>query len=255
MAPTIKARAVEIIAHRGASFDAPENTLSSFKLGYQQNADAAELDIHLTRDGRVVVLHDPDTARAAGVAKRVVERTFDELRHLEVGQWGRWRGKGFSERIPALEEVLALVPDGKRLFIEIKCGPEVLAPLARILETHHKKPGQTVLIGLDFPTMQRAKARFPRHAVCWVVGRNTAGRGYPPVQELITKAKASNFGGLDLDKRFPITPQFVDAVHQAGLKLYTWAVDDLRTARAELAAGVDGITTNRPGWLRERLAL
>lgn len=244
---------MEIIAHRGASFDAPENTIASLELAFQQNADGVEIDIHLTKDQRVVAFHDDDTARIAGVSNLIADQTFAELRGLEIGQWGRWKGRGFSEKIPTLEEVLAVIPYGKRLFIEIKCGAEVLPPLATILETSGNKPQQTVLIGFHRQTMQVAKERFLHHPICWVVGRNTAGRGYPRVQELITKARDSNFDGLDVDKRFPITREFVDAVHQAELKIYTWAVDDLRTARAEVAAGVDGITTNRPGWLREQL--
>jgi glycerophosphoryl diester phosphodiesterase len=239
---------MEIIAHRGASFYAPENTLSSFRLGFQQRADAAELDVHLTRDGRVVAVHDPDTRRTAGVTHRVVEHTFEELRKLEVGQWGRWKGRGFCEKIPALEEVLELVPKGKRLFIEIKCGPEVLPALENIFHHSH------VLIGFDYDILKAAKVRFPRHPVYWAVETDTAGKGFPPVRELIAKAKTANFNGLDLEKRFPIDRAFVEAVHQAGLKLYTWTVDELKTARAEAAAGVDGITTNRPAWLGEHLA-
>lgn len=245
--------AMEIIGHRGASYDAPENTLSSFRLAFQQHADAVELDIHLTQDRRVIALHDPDTGRVAGLRNRVARRTFSELRELEIGQWGPWKRKGFSEKIPALEEVLALVPNNKRLFIEIKCGAELLPALATILETSATQPEQAVLMGFDYHTMQTAKARFPNRPVCWIVDANTAGKGYPPVQELIAKSKAANFDGLDLSKRFPIDRQFVDSVHQAALKLYTWTVDDFKTARAQVLAGVDGITTNRPGWLREQL--
>jgi glycerophosphoryl diester phosphodiesterase len=209
---------MEIIAHRGASFEAPENTLTSFELGYQQNADGAELDIQLTRDGRVVVLHDPDTARTAGVSNRVVERTFEELRQLEIGQWGRWKGKGFSEKIPALEEVLQLVPEGKRLFMEIKCGPEVLAPLAKILETSRKKPEETVLLGFDYQIIKAAKTQMRRYPACWLVEVDPARKSYPLVPELIVKAKAANLDGLSLEKHFSIDRPFVDAIHEAGLR-------------------------------------
>src|SRR3954463_16818778 len=88
---------VEIIAHRGASFDAPENTLASFKLGYEQKADADELDIHLTKDGKIVVMHDFTTKRTGSVDKKIVEQTFDEVRAQNVGNFGKWQGKGFNE--------------------------------------------------------------------------------------------------------------------------------------------------------------
>ena len=102
--------ATQIIAHRGASHDAPENTLSAIKLGYEQNADACELDVHLTKDGKVVVIHDPDTKHNGGIAKKVVAQTLDDLRRQNVGNWGKWKGKGLSEKIPRLDEVLPLIP-------------------------------------------------------------------------------------------------------------------------------------------------
>src|SRR5882757_379741 len=80
--------ATQIIGHRGASYDAPENTLSSFKLGYEHKADADELDIHLTKDGKVVVNHDYDTKRTGGVTNKIATQTLEELRKFEIGQWG-----------------------------------------------------------------------------------------------------------------------------------------------------------------------
>src|SRR4029079_18162257 len=108
------ASAVEIIAHRGASADAPENTVASEKLGYQQGAGGGELDIHLTKDGRIVVIHDYDTKRVAGVERKVVDQTFDEIRRLNAGAWGEWAGRGFNEKIPTLDEILAIVPKGRK---------------------------------------------------------------------------------------------------------------------------------------------
>ncbi|EEF59659.1 glycerophosphodiester phosphodiesterase [Pedosphaera parvula] len=245
--------AAQIVGHRGASFDAPENTLSSFKLGYKQNADADELDIHLTKDGKVVVMHDYDMARTGGEKLKVSEHTLEELRALDIGKWGKWQGKGFSEKIPLLEEVLALIPDGKRLFIEIKCGPEVLPELANVLKKAGKKPEQTVIIGFGYETMQAAKEKFPNLEVNWLVQADKK-KVFPPVEDLIAKSKAAKLDGLDLNQGFPIDKQFVDKVHAAGLKLYTWTVDDPIVAKAEAEAGVDGITTNRPGWMREQLA-
>jgi glycerophosphoryl diester phosphodiesterase len=245
---------LEIIGHRGASYDAPENTLSSFKLGYEQKADADELDIYLTRDGKIVVIHDGNTARTTGVTNKVASQTYDELRRLDAGKWGKWKDKGFSEKLPSLDEVLELIPDGKRLFIEIKCGPEILPELEKVLERGGKKPEQTVIIGFGYETMQQAKAKFPRLQVLWLAGKDSKTKKYPPVEELIQKAKAAHLDGLNLEGSFPIDKEFVQTVHHAGLKLYTWTVDDPELARKEAAAGVEGITTNRPGWLRAQLS-
>ncbi len=246
---------LEIIAHRGASYDAPENTLASFKLGYEQKADGDELDIYLTKDGQIAVIHDGTTARTGGVTNKVANQTFEELRRLDVGKWGKWKGKGFSEKIPSLDEVLQVVPPGKRLFIEIKCGPEILPELEKALTRAGKKPEQTVIIGFGYETMQLAKARFPQLQVLWLAGKDKKTKEYPPLDELIRKVKAANLDGLDLEMGFPIDEEFVKRVRQAGLKLYTWTVDDLEVAQKEARAGVDGITTNRPSWLRDQLVV
>jgi glycerophosphoryl diester phosphodiesterase len=246
--------AVEIIAHRGASHDAPENTLSSFKLGYKQGADADELDIYLSKDGKIVVIHDGNTARISGVTNVVESQTFAELRQLEVGQWGPWQGKGFSEKIPLLGEVLPLIPDRKQLFIEIKSSSRILPELRKTLKRGGKKPAQTVLIGFDYKTMQQAKAELPKLKVLWLISSDPKTKQFPGVEDLIEKARAASLDGLDVNSGFPISSEFVRKVHDAGLKLYTWTVDDAEVARKEATVGVDGITTNRPEWMREQLA-
>src|SRR5882672_2820705 len=81
---------LKLIAHRGASHDAPENTLAALRLGYAQGADAGEVDVHLSRDARIVVHHDADTGRSAGLRQAVAAQSLTELRSLNVGQWGKW---------------------------------------------------------------------------------------------------------------------------------------------------------------------
>ena len=103
--------AVEIIAHRGASYDAPENTLASVRLGYEQGADGVEIDIHLTKDNRAAVLHDYDTARVSGTKLVVSNTPLADLQKLNVGAWGKWTNQPFNEKIATLEDVLDLVPE------------------------------------------------------------------------------------------------------------------------------------------------
>jgi glycerophosphoryl diester phosphodiesterase len=222
---------VEIVAHRGASQDAPENSLEAFRLGWEQ-ADANELDVRLSRDGRLVVIHDASTKRTTGVDKPVVEQTAQELKALGV---------------PALEEVVAGVPDGRRLFIEIKCGPEALEPLAGILAG--RAPARFAIIGFGYETMAQAKRMFPTIPIYWLVSSKDA----PSLDVLIVRAKEAGLDGLDLHHGFPIDAGFVERVRAAGLKLYTWTVNDAEAARRQAAAGVDGITTDRPGSLRREL--
>ncbi len=235
-----------ITAHRGASHDAPENTLAALRLGFAQGADACECDVRLTGDGRVVLLHDEDTRRVAGVRLVAAKTSLESLRRLDVGA-----GKGAAhagERIPTLEEAVAVVPDGRRLIVEIKCGAEILPELGRVIADSGRPRTSFVLMSFDFEIAVEAKRRFGDIEAHWVVERE---RTAPAV--LAARAREGGLDGLNLDRRFPIDRAFVAAVREAGLRLHVWTVDDPARA-AELAdAGVDSITTNRPGWLRERL--
>lgn len=245
---------VEIIAHRGASFDAPENTLESFQLGWKQNADAVELDIMLSKDGKIVVIHDKDTKRLAGVDRPVSDQSFEELRTLDVGQWKSpdWKGT----RIPLFSDVLASIPDGKRLFIEIKSDSSILPELKRELAAANRPISQTVLIGFSAKTMADAKQLFPDLLVYWIVDikpNAKTGKQTPPAEELIRGAKEAHVDGLDLSAHEVIDRTYASKIRDAGLKLAVWTVNDPALARQMIDAGVEGLTTDRPGWMREQL--
>lgn len=251
----LPASALEIIAHRGASHDAPENTLAAFRLGWQQGAEANELDIHQTMDGQIVVIHDGSTKRTTGIDKPVSEQTLFELRLQDAGSW---KGSRFvDEPIPTLAEALETMPAGKRTFIEIKCGREVLSELDRVLTASGKRPEQLVIIGFNYDTMAAAKKLLPHLQVYWIVDYKPAAKSeeLPKLSELIDKARLAGLDGLDLSWKFPLDRQAVAEVHAQKLQLYTWTVDDAAMAARLVAAGVDGITTNRPQWLREQLAM
>ncbi len=245
---------VEIIAHRGASHDAPENTLESFQLGWKQNADAVELDIMLSKDGKIVVIHDKDTKRLAGVDRPVAEQSFEELRHLDVGRWKatNWEGT----RIPLFKDVLASIPEGKRLFIEIKSDSAILPELKRELAAANRPIAQTALIGFSAKTMADAKQMFPDLQVYWIVDikpNTKTGKQSPPVEELIRGAKEAKVDGLDLSAHESIDRGYASRIREAGLKLAVWTVNDPALARQMINAGVEGLTTDRPGWMREQL--
>jgi glycerophosphoryl diester phosphodiesterase len=244
---------VEIIAHRGASHDAPENTIAALKLAWQQNADAAEFDVFLCKDNVIVAIHDKDTKRVAGVNHRVAEHTFAELRKLDVGRWKAEKYAG--ERIPRLEEMLAAVPANKRVFVEIKCGPEIVPVLDRVLRTSKLKPAQTPVISFHADVIEAAKKARPDLEAYWVVSLKPAkGKKVPTAEELIQRGKQIGADGLDLSATEALDAAFAGKVKSAGLKLYVWTVNDIELARRMVEIGVDGITTDRPGWLREQLA-
>ena len=238
----------EIIAHRGASYDAPENTLASIRLGWEQNADSVEIDVQFSKDGHIVVIHDDNTRKTSGVRKKVSEQTLAELKTLDVGRWkdAKWAG----EKIPTLPEAFATIPDGKRLFVEIKCGPECISKFAQDFESSGKKPNQVVPIGFSLETMRRLKKALPELEVCWIAEFNLTLRGWSPTADrLVAQTKEAGMDGLDLSSKGPVDRQFTIKVHEAGLKLYIWTVDSPDKARDLIKAGVDGITTNRPRWL------
>jgi glycerophosphoryl diester phosphodiesterase len=245
--------AVEVVAHRGASADAPENTVAAIKLAWDQKADASEFDVYLSKDNKVVVLHDKDTKRTAGVSLPVASTPLAELRALDVG---RWKGPRFAgEKIPTLDEMLATVPAGKRVFVEVKCGPEIVPELDRVVRAAGLKPEQTAVISFNLDVVAAAKKARPDLHAYWVVSlKPKKGAAPPAAGGLVAKAKAVGADGLDLSAAETLDAAFAKKVKAAGLKLYVWTVNEADVAKRMVEIGVDGITTDRPGWLREQLA-
>ncbi len=227
-----------IIAHRGASHEAPENTLAAVKAAWEKNIPAAEIDIHLSADGKILVMHDKNTSRTTGVSYVLAKTPAATLRTLDAGSWKDPAFRG--ERIPFLEEVLATIPDRGCLFIEIKCGPEVIPVLKKVLDESGRKE-RVAIIGFDFKVVSLAKESMPSIPVYYL--KYTLKGRYN--KSLIRKTREAGLDGLDLRYK-GIRPSFVEAVHRAGMKLYAWTVDDPETAKELSAMGVDGITTNRP---------
>lgn len=244
---------VEIIGHRGASFDAPENTLSSMKLAWQQKADAVELDIWLSKDNKLIVFHDSDTRRFEPTPRKIPSLTWDETQALDVGSWKGAQFKG--ERIPTLESILATVPPGKRAVIEIKSGPEIVPELQRVIRAAGRPDKDLVMISFNFDALSASKKVFPNvpHLFLHDYKQDAKTKQYPQLEPLIARARAAGFDGLNLQFRWPIDKAFVGKVKAAGLKMYVWTVNDAAVAARLVSAGVDGITTDRPQWLREQL--
>ena len=246
--------AVEIIAHRGASHDAPENTVAAARLAFIQKADAVEVDVWQTKDKQLAVIHDNTTRRTTGADGKVEEMTMTDLRELDAGTW---KGQAYAgEKIPELEEILNTRAEGKRIVIEIKDDRELTAELAATLERTGTTPRDAWIICFDYHTLSHLKRRLPDYNCLWLVGHKPdrkTGKVSPDLDEMIRLCKAADFDGLNLNFNWPIDRAFADKVHAAGLKLYVWTVNDAEVARRLVSAGVDGITTDRPAWLREQL--
>src|SRR3954468_11636695 len=133
-----------IIGHRGASHDAPENTIASYKLAIEQGAAGFEGDYWLTDSGKILDFDDKETKRVAGKKLVITTAPYKQLRALDIGSWKdpKWH----AERIPTLEEVLAIVPAGKKVFLELKSAAEIVAPMAKVIAASHVSPDQVVII-------------------------------------------------------------------------------------------------------------
>lgn len=239
--------AQKIIAHRGASYLAPENTIAAVKLGYELGADAVEVDIHLSKDKRIMVNHDADTKRTAGGSELSIKNSNAEaLRKLDVGSWKNEKYK--REKIPFLEEVLAIVPEDKILVIEIKSGDEILPYLQQVIEGSGILD-QLVIISFNKEAIIKAKKSMPSIPAYWLLHSFQEHS----LADAIGIVKDNKLDGLDVHYKL-VTPDFMQKMIGADLKVFVYTVNDPVIADKLLAMDVKGITTDRPKWLREQLA-
>jgi glycerophosphoryl diester phosphodiesterase len=243
-----------LVAHRGGSALAPENTLAAFDRARELGADAIETDVRLTKDGVVVIFHDEDTARLLGAPGTIEERTLDELRRLDAGgtfspDGGAsfpFRGKGLT--VPTLAEAFARYP-GMRFNIDAKLDD---AGLARALVHAVAAAGaeDRVCLGSFFDAQAdrlgvlapRCARYLPKDAAtCHVL----AALGGSPGE--------SCPGGYDLadlphrlGELVVVTAGVLAHFHRLGIPVHVWTVDEEAEMRELLALGVDGIVTDRP---------
>lgn len=255
MAWNSTASAQLIVAHRGASYDAPENTLAAFRLAWEQGADAIEGDFFLTKDQQIVCIHDSKTKRTSGEERDVATATLEELRRLDVGRWkdARWAG----ERIPTLAEVLAVVPAGKKIYIEIKCGPEIVPHLPAVLKQSGLKPEQMAIISFNDQVIAETVRQLPEIKSYWLAGfkQNSTSKTYEPsvdaVLETLARIKPQ---GLDVQaNRDVVDAAFVKRLRDRKLEFHVWTVNNPDDAKHFRQLGVDSITTDRPRFLRDAL--
>ncbi len=233
------------IAHRGASFLAPENTVASAKLGWELGADAVEIDIYLSKDNKVMVIHDSNTKRVSNDEQNLIvaETSSSALRKVDVGSWKGEEYKG--EKIPYLSEILEIIPEGKKLVIEIKCGPEVL-PAAKKCIKKSGKQNQIIFIAFGWETMLKTKAEFPDNKCYWLSSQKEG------LKEKMEVAAQKGLSGVNLNYGI-IDKEVVANAKELGLEVLAWTVDDPIKAQELTDMGVTAITTNRPKWLKDEM--
>jgi len=235
------------IAHRGASYLAPQNTLASVKLAWELGADAAECDVMLSSDNRVVVFHDKNTRKLCGKNHVLAETPWEVLKELIVIP-GETNLPGYTgETIPLLKDLLTTIPDDRTLVIEIKTGTEILPFLKGVVDRHWKT-GKIAFISFDFDAVRQAKAIYP-DVPCYYLAMFKKD-----AKKHISKALEYKLDGLDL-RHSIIDERLSETCREAGLDLWCWTVNDPGTAFKMKQLGVSAVTTDRPKWLREELGL
>jgi glycerophosphoryl diester phosphodiesterase len=227
-----------IVAHRGASFEAPENTLAALRRAWELGAESSEIDVRVSADGVPVLMHDETTARTTGVDRAVRDQTLAELRGLDAGAW---KGDAYrGEPVPTLEEALATVPAGRMLFVEIKTGAAEVEPIAAAILAADPRPrgGDVALQAYDPDALAAAARRLPGVPAYWTVDP-------PYTAALVDAALARGFHGLALDHR-GVDDALAEAIAAAGLVLDVWTIDDPDTIAAWRRRGARWIETNRP---------
>jgi glycerophosphoryl diester phosphodiesterase len=233
-----------IWAHRGASADAPENTLAAFSLAHEQGADGVELDAQRCASGEVVVLHDESLARTTGFGALVTHASWSVVRTLDAGSWKSERFRG--ERIPLLAEVLEDFPG--LVNVELKCDRAddggLTAEVVRVVRDTRAE-GRVLLSSFNPACLWRARWLAPSipRAALFEADQNWRLR----------RALAPALGACALHpEKVLATPARVARWSRRGYAVACWTVDDREEAARLYESGVGGLFTNRPGLLRGR---
>ena len=226
------------IAHRGASGTFPENTVSAFRAAVEAGADMCELDVQLSRDGAVVVIHDDTVERTTDGIGEVAELTLEEIKRLDAG--AKFKGGPFKgAQIPTLDEVFSATSGKCGLNIELKAGG-LEHQVAQIMQARNAL-SDSIVSSFDWEYLKKIQQLNFNIRVGLLAEEK-------PV-ELMMNAVAMR--AYSINPRWDmVTPDLCKAAHERGLKLYTWTVDADARMRALIESGVDGIMTNYPERLR-----
>ena len=232
---------VTVIAHRGAAGKAPENTLASIRQAVTDEADWVEIDVQETADGEVVVTHDSDFMKLAGVNLKVWDATLEQIREIDIGSW--FDPAFSSERVPTLAEVLTEAKGKAGVVIELKYYGHDQQLEQRVVDIVEQleMTDEIVIMSLNYAGIQKIRALRPD----WTIG-------------LLSAKAIGNLARLDVDflavARGMATPGFVYRSHAHGKRVYVWTVNDAVSLSRMMSIGVDGVITDEPALAREVIA-
>jgi glycerophosphoryl diester phosphodiesterase len=228
------------IAHRGFSGIAPENTLIAFQKAIELNPDGFELDIHLSKDGELVVIHDDAVDRTTNGKGKIVDLSLAELKILDAGSW--FDSKYAGERIPTLAEVLALAKDKIDVMVELKATgtPEKAVPLIE----QFGMVDQVVIFSFSSELLKIAKSMNPNLSMLHLLWVKPEEKESFPPETLITRTLSAHANIIGMNWN-GVTPRLVEMAHKRGLGIRVYTVDEETDMRAMIEMGVDGIISNR----------
>jgi len=239
---------VKVIGHRGASEDAPENTLSSVKESFKQGSDGVEIDIRLTKDNHVVCIHDKNSLRTSGEFLIISETKLNALKKLDVGSWKSKKWK--NERIPLLEEVLKVIPDKKEIFIEVKTGTEIIEPLINVLNRSNINLSDVSIISFNREVIKKIKSRMSEITGNLLIAFDPEVNLEQGLGDLL---KSINADGVGAQNHQNLNSSLVKEVHNLRKKIHVWTVNDQEEANKFELMGINSITTNRPKLIKKSL--
>ena len=237
---------VWIIAHRGASAYAPENSLAAFKLAWEMGADGIEGDFRLTADGQVVCMHDATTERLADINLPIETTNYAQLRTINIAH--AFDANGPPAHIPLLSEVIATVPSGKQLFIELKSGPQIVPPLIEVLQTSKLSKDQIILFSFDTEVLRAIQALDTPYRTGLIIdfAIGLMGKLTPTLDDSLRTAEQLGCAGLHIGAHSRLPKNIGEQTRAHGLHLHTWTVDSRKLSQTMQAIGVQSITTNKP---------
>jgi glycerophosphoryl diester phosphodiesterase len=249
------------LAHRGASALAPENTIKAFRLATEAGAGGLELDVHMTRNGHIVVIHDATVDRTTNGTGAVSEMTLDELRRLDAGHnfspdggpTRPYRGRGVQ--VPTLVEVLRELP-GVAVNIEIKAGtPGIEETVLGVLREANAL-GRALVVSTPHATVKHFR-KVSGGYVSTGASRWEIGVFYISSKFRLERLVRPAYDALQVPLRHRgtrvVTRRFVQAAHARGVRVDAWTINQADEMRRLLDLGVDVIMTDRPGVLAEVL--
>lgn len=234
-----------IIAHRGSAGEAPENTIAAFRLALEQQCDAIELDVHLSKDGEIIVCHDATVDRTTNGTGSIHEMTVEQLKALDAGSW--FDAKFAGEQIPLLEEVFDLVPPHIMINVEVKYpyGHEIEAKLVELMRKKNRIEN-VVVSSFDFKSLLMLKGIEPEVKIGLLYNTNfVRHRDAAVIMQVPVYSLHPNMQRIGKE-------DIADAKSH-GLQVYPYTVNKDEHMRLAIDCGVSGIITDYPARLKQVL--